>query len=215
MLWLLSRKIENAVFVVVVFHERQNPELLRGYPYFRNVLLIFMIFRNKCGRAIMVGMYVPIRAWKISNTLGSFSFLRSNFSLVLANSFQAKVACHHQQVMVTSNVCSWKTSCSGNVHSWSEALPHQNVINLVVVLSIWAMPCPSSDALWWPNMFANTRSSKVANSRSLGPLSFVSSLQKGPQNALPVSTSVLAHFCIPVSLHNKNMLLLCLINDNL
>ena len=24
---------------------------------------------------------------------------------------------HHQQVVITSNICSWKTSCSGNVHS--------------------------------------------------------------------------------------------------
>ena len=31
------RKIENEVFVVV-FHEWQNPELLRGYPYFHNAL---------------------------------------------------------------------------------------------------------------------------------------------------------------------------------
>ena len=31
---------------------------------------------------------------------------------------------HHQQVVVTSNVCVWKTSCSGNVHSWSKALLH-------------------------------------------------------------------------------------------
>ena len=35
----------------------------------------------------------------------------------LADSSQAKVEGHHQQVVVTSNVCSWKTSCSGDVHS--------------------------------------------------------------------------------------------------
>ena len=32
-------------------------------------------------------------------------------------------------------------------------------------------------------------------------------------NALPVSVSIFAHFCIPVSLHKKNVLLRCLIND--
>ena len=42
----------------------------------------------------------------------------------LADSFQAKVEGLHQQVVVTCNVCSWKTPCPGNVHSWSEALPH-------------------------------------------------------------------------------------------
>ena len=42
----------------------------------------------------------------------------------LAISFQMKVEGHHHQLVVTSSVYSWKTSCSGNVHSWSEALPH-------------------------------------------------------------------------------------------
>ena len=32
-------------------------------------------------------------------------------------------------------------------------------------------------------------------------------------NALPVSTSIPADFCIPVSLYNKNVLLRCPIND--
>ena len=34
-----------------------------------------------------------------------------------ADSFQAKVEGHHQQAMVTSNVCSWKSLCSGKVCS--------------------------------------------------------------------------------------------------
>ena len=42
----------------------------------------------------------------------------------LADFFQAKAEGHHQQVVITSNICSWKTSCSGNVYSWSEAPPH-------------------------------------------------------------------------------------------
>ena len=44
----------------------------------------------------------------------------------LADSFQAKVEGHHQQIVVTSSVCSWKTSCSSwtLVHSWSEVLLH-------------------------------------------------------------------------------------------
>ena len=38
-------------------------------------------------------------------------------------------------------------------------------------------------------------------------------IAEGSTNALPVSTSIPAHYCIPVSLHNKNVLLQCLIND--
>ena len=48
----------------LLFHEWQNPALLRDYPYFPNTLLIFMIFRNKYGRAVTVGMYVnELRPW--------------------------------------------------------------------------------------------------------------------------------------------------------
>ena len=42
--------------------------------------------------------FPPIITWKVSNTLGSFSFSRSNLSLVfwLADSFQTKVEGHHR-----------------------------------------------------------------------------------------------------------------------
>ena len=46
-----------AVLVFFFFHEWQNPEHWRGYPYFQNVLQSFMISRNKYSRAVMVGMY--------------------------------------------------------------------------------------------------------------------------------------------------------------
>ena len=64
--------------------------------------------------------FPPIIAWKVSNTLGSFSFLRSNLSLVcfgLLIFFKVKAEGHYQQVVITSNVCSWKTLCSGTAHS--------------------------------------------------------------------------------------------------
>ena len=35
----------------------------------------------------------------------------------LADSFQVKAEGHHQQAVVTFNVCSWKTLCSGTFHS--------------------------------------------------------------------------------------------------
>ena len=135
----------------------------------------------------------PIIAWKVSNTLGSFSFSRSNLSLVcfglLLFFCQAKAEGYHQQVMITFNVCSWKTSCSGNVHSWSEALPHQNVINLVVVSSIWAMPCPSSGCFV---MTKSVRQHKILKGGKLQKSeSFLICviIAEGSTNALPVSTS--------------------------
>ena len=50
---------------------------------------------------------------------------------------------HHHQVMVTFYVCSRKAPWPMNVNSCSEVLPHQDVINLVVMFPIWALPCPS------------------------------------------------------------------------
>ena len=44
--------------------------------------------------------------------------------LLLADYLRTKVKGHRQQAVVTSNVCSLKSSCSGNVYSWSETLPH-------------------------------------------------------------------------------------------
>ena len=38
-------------------------------------------------------------------------------------------------------------------------------------------------------------------------------IAEGSTNALPGFTSILAHFCIPVSLHKKNVIFRCLIND--
>ena len=68
------------------------------------------------------------------------------------------------------------------------------------------------DALWWSKIFANTRfkGGKLQKSES----SLISVIiAEGSTNALPVFTSILAHFCIPVSLHNKNVLLRFPIND--
>ena len=45
---------------VFVFFMTTKSETLRGYPYFRNALLIFMIFRHEHGTAVTVGMYAII-----------------------------------------------------------------------------------------------------------------------------------------------------------
>ena len=49
------------------------------------------------------------------------------------------------------------------------------------MLSIWVMPCPSSGCLVMTKRVRQHKIVKMANSRSLSPLSFVSPLQKGPQ----------------------------------
>ena len=51
-------KLETPCLFAVVFSWLTKSGTLKGYLYFRNALLIFMIFRNTYGRAIKVGMYV-------------------------------------------------------------------------------------------------------------------------------------------------------------
>ena len=65
-----------------------------------------------------------------NHSLGWFGFLASKGD--------------HYQVTVTSYVCSRKAPRSMDVNFRSEAHPHQDVINLVVVLSILSVSCPSS-----------------------------------------------------------------------
>ena len=128
----------------------------------------------------------------------------------LANFFQAKAEGRHQQVVITSIVCSWKASCSGNVHSWSEVLPHQNVINLFVVLSIWAIPCPSSGCFVMTKYVRQHKVVKGGKLQKSESYLICVVIAEGSTTALPISTSIPAHFCIPVSLCNKNVLLRCL-----
>ena len=80
------------------------------------------------------------------------------------------------------------------------------------MLSIWAVQGPSSGCFV---MTKSVRQHKIVkggkSQRSESSLLCVI-IAEGSTNALPVSTSILAHFCIPVCLHNKNVHLRCLIN---
>ena len=49
---------------------------------------------------------------------------------------------HHHHVMVDSNVGTWECSCSDSFNTWTEPFLHQDVVILVVMCSIWVVPCP-------------------------------------------------------------------------
>ena len=53
-----QEKLERPCLFVCLFSQMTKSGALRGYPYFWNTLLIFMIFRNEYNRTIMVGMHV-------------------------------------------------------------------------------------------------------------------------------------------------------------
>ena len=52
---------KGCVCLLLLFHKWQNLELLRGYLYFWKALLILMIFPNKYGRAVTIGMYAKVK----------------------------------------------------------------------------------------------------------------------------------------------------------
>ena len=80
------------------------------------------------------------------------------------------------------------------------------------MLSIWAMPGPFSGCFV---MTTSVRQHKIVKGGQLqkSESSLIVVIAEGSASVPPVSTSIPAHFCIPVSLHTKNVLLRCLIND--
>ena len=81
------------------------------------------------------------------------------------------------------------------------------------MLSIWAMPCPSSGCFVMTNGVRQHKIVKGSKLQKSESSLICVVIAKGSTIALPVSTSIPAHLCIPVSLYNKNVLLRCLIND--
>ena len=116
----------------------------------------------------------PIIAWKVSNTLGSCSFSRSNLSLVcfgLLIFFSGEggrspsAGRGHFQCLLLENFVFWQ--CSILIGSASSLECNQSgcgVVHLGCAMSSFWMPC--DDQMCSPN----TRSLKMANSRSLSPL---------------------------------------------
>ena len=58
--------------------------------------------------------------------------------------FQAQSKGHHQKIMVTSYICSWKAPCTIDVYTGAETFLDHDVINLIVCFPIGTMPCPPS-----------------------------------------------------------------------
>ena len=98
-----------------------------------------------------------------------------------------------------------------DLHEAPDQINHS--INLVVVLSIWAMPCPSSACFVVTKCVRQHKVVKGGKLQKSESSLICVIIAEGSTNALPVSSSIPAHFCIPVALYNKNVLLRCLIND--
>ena len=112
---------------------------------------------------------------------------------------QANVeGCHHQ-VMITSDICSWKASCPGNVHSCVKALFHQDVVDLIVMFSIWAVPSPSSRCFVWAKCVSQHQ--LIVHCKFEEPVTSLICFRVAERstNVMPVGLRILSHFCIPVS----------------
>ena len=107
--------------------------------------------------------------------------------------------------MVASNVGSWETPCPGNVHAGMEAPLHHDVVDLVVVLSTWAVPCPPSRCLVWAKR-VRQHQVVVAGEFQEPQASLVClCITVSPTCAFPVLASILSYFGVPIALHNQNV----------
>ena len=141
--------------------------------------------RSVSSLSIMVrGANFPlITAWKVSNTLGSFSFSRSDLSLVY---FCLLILFRRRWKVIISKSWSLPVSAPGKLCVLAMFTPDWKCF-LTRIWSSWLWLCQVHllDALWWPKVSTNKRSLKVANSRSLEfPLICVISAE-GSTNALP------------------------------
>ena len=82
----------------------------------------------------------PIFACNGPVTSGFLNFSMSNLSLWLFGLLRMNWKGHHHEDMVTSYICSWKAPCPMDINSCLEPLPDYDVVNLLVMLLIWAVP---------------------------------------------------------------------------
>ena len=152
---------------------------------------------------------------QVSNILGSFTFQGQTWVLcVLACWFfsgeggrSSSASCEHFQCLLMENFVFWQ--CSPMIGSASSLECNQSgcgVVHLGYATSIFWMLCDDQ-------MCSPTQGPQRWQTPEVGVLSHLCHHCRRSTNALPVSTSILAHFCTSVTLYIKNVLLRCLIND--
>ena len=136
-----------------------------------------------------------------------------SFVFWFAHSFQTKVEGHRQQCrghfqcLLLENFVFWYCSLLIGSASSVECNPSGcGIVLLDYVTSIFLMLCDDQKC-------SPTQDRKGGKIQKFESSLICVVIAEGSTNALPVFTSILAHFCIPVSLHNNNVRLRCLIND--
>ena len=71
------------------------------------------------------------------------------YAALVFHPLEAEPEGHHYKFMVTSNISSWKAPGLCNVCSWLEASLDHKAVDLIVVVSSCAVPCPASRWFVW------------------------------------------------------------------
>ena len=140
----------------------------------------------------------PTIALNASATSGSLNFSMSNlilvgFGLLILFRRMWKV------IMITSDICSWKASCPGNVHSCVKAPFHQDVVDMIVMFSIWAVPGPSSRCFVWAKCVSQHQLFVHCKFEESVTSLICFRFAERSASVLSVVLRILSHFCIPVS----------------
>ena len=100
-----------------------------------------------------------------------------------------------------------------DVHTGLEALFGHDVVDLIVVVSSWAVPCPASRWLAWTKCVLDLQ--VVVTGEFKEPQTCFVGLRVAilVTCPLPVLACVISYLCIPVALHYKNVFLWRLVYD--
>ena len=81
--------------------------------------------------------------------LGFFQTEPDPYVALVFHRLEAESEGHYYKLVVTSSISSWKAPGLCNVRTWLEASFDHAVVDLIVVVSSWAVPCPASRWFVW------------------------------------------------------------------
>ena len=89
---------------------------------------------------------------KIICDVGVLEFLQTEpdpYAALVFHPLEEESQGHHYKLRVTSNTGSWKAPGLCNVNTWLEASLDHDIVDLIVAVSSWAVPCPASRWFEW------------------------------------------------------------------
>ena len=126
---------------------------------------------------------------------------------LLFNPMEAESEGHHHKPMVTSDVGSWKAPGLCKVNARLEASFDHGVVDLIVVFSSWAVPCPAYRWFVWIRCVHHLQD--VVNGEFEDPQASFVGLGVAVLVTYPllILACILSYLCVPVALYRNDVFL--------